>query len=161
VVAHWAVSALLSAFEPDAPTDEAKACQWRELAPLMNSKIFGDGAPKVLLSHIHQGPEILYRTNHRVITGPYHRNTNGILDVYTAMTTTDEAQARAILARRNVDFVILCVDSGEEKHILKIEGETVVRKIVNQTPPPWLQKVALPDGLDCDFRVFRFAPPGP
>jgi len=165
VIAHLAISALFSALAPDplpdAQADEPKVCKWRDLAPVLRSAKIGGDAPKVILSHIHQGPEILYRTPHRVIATPYHRNTDGILDAYTAMTTTDDAKARQIMDRRNVDFVILCVDSGEEKHILKVEGDTMVRKIVTGHAPQWLSKVALTDGLELDFRMYRFTPTQP
>lgn len=160
VIAHLVVSALFSALAPDAQpdgqADEPKACQWRDLAPALRSAEIGGDAPKVILSHIHQGPEILYRTPHRVIGTPYHRNTDGILDAYTAMTTTDVAKAREIMDRRKVDFVILCVDSGEEKHILKVEGDTMVRKIVTGHAPQWLSKVVLANGLPLNFRMYRF-----
>lgn len=158
VIAHLIVSALFSTMAADETKDAAKACKWRNLAPVLRSAEIGGDAPKVILSHIHQGPEILYRTPHRVIGSPYHRNTEGILDAYTAMTTTSEPKAREILARRNVDFVILCADSGEEKHILKVEGDTVVRKIVTGHAPAWLTKVSLAEGLDADFRIYRFTP---
>jgi len=162
VSAHLIVSGGISALGPEtAPATapdkaEPKVCKWRDLAPLLRSAEISRGKPLVLLSHIHQGPEILYRTPHRVLAGPYHRNTTGILDIYTALTTTDEAQARAILQRRKVDYVILCADSDEEKHVLKVEGDTVVRKIVTGDAPKWLSKVTLADDLDGDFRMYRF-----
>jgi len=157
VTLHLFASAALSVLAPDASAkDQAKVCQWRDLAPLLRSEAFGGGAPRVILSHIHQGPEILYRTPHRVIGTPYHRNTNGILDVYTALTTTDAATAREIMTRRHVDFVILCADSAEERHVLKVQGDTMVRKLVTDTAPSWLTKVPLPNGLEAYFRIYRF-----
>jgi hypothetical protein len=42
---------------------------------------------------------------------------------------------------------ILCADSGEEKDVLKVEGNIVVRKIVAGDAPQWLSKVTLADGL--------------
>jgi len=161
VTAHFMLSGAFYALSPPAVPDTARACAWRKLAPFLNSPAFGGGAPQVILSHIHQGPEILYRTAHRVIGTPYHRNTDGILDSYTALTTRDEAQARQIMTRRDVDYVILCTDSREEKDILKVEGDTMVRKLVRGAAPSWLIKVPLPGGLNTDFRIFRFVAPGP
>jgi len=57
--------------------------------------------------------------------------------------------------------VILCVDSGEEKHILKVEGDTMVRKVVTDHAPQWLSKVTLAGGLEMDFRMKRFTPTQP
>ena len=63
------------------------------------------------------------------------------------------AKAREILEQRNVDFVILCIDSGEEKHLLKVEGDTMVPRIVTGHAPERLSKVALTGGLELEFRI--------
>ena len=68
------------------------------------------------------------------------------------------AKASEIMGRRYVDFVILRIDSGEEKHLLKVEGDTMVPRIVTDHAPEWLSKVALTDGRKLGFRMYRFAP---
>jgi len=155
---HVFIGALLAMIRPDVQPDKTTACKWRDLQPVLVSEAFGGGRPQVILSHIHQGSEILYRTPHRVIGTPYHRNTNGILDNYTALATTDDTEMRAILARRGVDFIVLCADSPEERHFLKIKGETMTRRIATQNAPVWLQKMPLPAELEEHFRIFRFQP---
>jgi len=164
--AHLAVAMALYALSPGGDRPQTQACKWRDLAPVLTSEAFGERSgvghwPLVILTHIHQGPEILYRTPHRVVGSPYHRNTDGILDTFAILTTTDSAQARSILARRNADFVILCVDSEEENYFLSFKGDTLMYKIVTATQPNWLKKITLPDDLNKNFRVFRVDPTHP
>ena len=131
-------------------------CAWADLAPYLNSPAFADGKPQTLLSFIHQGPEILYRTKHRVIGTPYHRNTQGILDSFTAFTAQNEAESKAILTARDVDFVLVCVKSVEEKFFLTFEGDTLMRKITSNQPPKWLKPAPLPKALEDKFYLFKF-----
>lgn len=158
VLAHMIVGGGLSMVRPDAPANKSSVCKWRDIQPYLISEDFADGAPRTLLSHIHQGPEIMFRTPHRVIGSPYHRNTQGILDNYNALATTDDTIAREIMTRRGIDFVVLCTDSAEERHFLKIEGDTLIRRITIGQQPKWLQKMPLPSNLQEHFRILRFVP---
>lgn len=161
VLAHVIVGGLLALLKPESATDKAQVCKWRDLQPVLVSEAFGGGMPRTILSHIHQGPEIMYRTPHRVIGSPYHRNTEGILDNYNALATTNLDESYEIFFQREIDFVVLCVDSPEERHFLKIEGDTMIRKITEDEPPEWLQKMPLPNHLEEHFRVFEFFPKNP
>ena len=133
-------------------TNTPQECHWRDIAPYLNSAEFANGEPQTLLNFIHTGPEILYRTRHRVIGTPYHRNAQGILDTLTVLSGTNMSESRAILQARNVDFMILCVKSVEEKLMLDVPGDTLMRRLVNGTPPAWLVQAPLPDGLAAYFR---------
>ncbi len=157
VLAHTMVGAGIALLKPEPPAHEPEShvCKWRDLQDFLVSEAMGGGMPQTLLSHIHQGPEILYRSPHRVIGTPYHRNTDGILDNYNVLATTDEAVAREILTRRKIDFIVLCADSPEERHVLKLEGDTMARRLVEGAPPSWLHKIALPQDLSPAFRIFR------
>ncbi|MEG3617968.1 hypothetical protein V5T82_05825 [Magnetovibrio sp. PR-2] len=159
VMGHVAVAIALALIAPEAEDDGPSACQWRDLAPHLNSQAFSNGKPQVILSHIHQGPEILYRTPHRVIGSPYHRNTQGILDAYRAVTVTDPETVRNILDARKVNYLILCVNSGEERHALKVEGDIMMRRYREGREPSWLVKQSLQDPeLDQAFRIYRYQP---
>jgi hypothetical protein len=150
----------LAAFEKE-KTDTPQECRWRDIAPYLNSAEFANGEPQTLLNFTHTGPEILYLTRHRVIGTPYHRNAQGILDTLTVLTGTDFDESRAILQTRKVDFVVLCVNSVEEKLLLEVPGDTLMRRLVNSAPPAWLAQAPLPDGLDAYFRFYRFNPDAP
>lgn len=163
-IGHIALSGMVTAVTSagdESAEDKPQKCQWRKIAPYLNSAQFAGGEPQTLLNYIHTGPEIIYRTPHRVVGTPYHRNTQGLLDTFTVLGGTDLAEARAILRKRGVDFVVLCVDSVEEDMMLAFEGDTVMRRIIENRAPAWLVKSPLPDGLDAYFRLYRFVPNSP
>jgi len=155
-IGHILVAGGMTFFEPIPNGTRPAQCAWADLAPYLNSPAFADGKPQTLLSFIHQGPEILYRTKHRVIGTPYHRNTRGILDSFTAFTAQNEAESKAILTARNVDFLLICVKAVEEKFFLTFEGDTLIRKITSHQPPKWLKPAPLPKALQDKFYLFKF-----
>lgn len=57
-------------------------------------------------------PAILAGTPHRMIAGGYHRNDAGIHDVIVLFMGSD-SQAREILARRRIDYVVFCPHTPE------------------------------------------------
>lgn len=137
------------------------ACRWRALAPVLNDEAFTKDGPQMLFTFMHMGPEVLYRTPHRVVGTPYHRNTEGLMDTFTVFTSEDLRESRAILERRGADYLITCVNAGEEGFLLGFDGDTLIRRIHEGHPPGWLVPMPLPEGLEDDFRVYRFDPPAP
>ena len=57
-------------------------------------------------------PAILAGTPHRMIAGGYHRNDAGIHDVIMLFMGSD-TQAREIVARRHIDYVVFCPHTPE------------------------------------------------
>jgi len=155
-IGHIAIAGSLKLSINEEEGKQPEPCQWKDITPFLNSPQFANGQPQTLLSFIHQGPEIIYRTPHRVIGTPYHRNTHGLLDSFTAFTTTNEAESRAIFKDRNVDYLLVCVKSVEERFFLKFEGDTLMRKITSENAPKWLKPAPLPAGLEEKFRLFRY-----
>jgi len=131
-------------------------CPWREITPYLNSTAFAPEGPVTLLNTVHSGSELLYRTPHRVIGTPYHRNTRGILDTYTVLSGDNLSESRAILRARQVDFLVLCVDSSEERLMMRFNADSLMRRIVEDRAPAWLVKEPLPGDLAARFRVLRF-----
>lgn len=156
--AHVLLSGAYVAGTEDPPVSTVEKCRWRAIAPYLNSTDFADGTPQTIFNFIHTGPEILYRTPHRVVGTPYHRNTQGLLDTFNVLSNTDLSESKAVLAARKVNFMLLCVNSVEEEMMLDYPGDTLMRRLTSSNPPPWLQKTPLPDGLDASFRLYRFVP---
>jgi len=78
------------------------------------------------------------------------------LDSFTAFTSSNEAESKAIFIKREVDYVLTCVKSVEEKFFLGFEGDTLMRKITSNTPPKWLVSVKLPAKLEEKFYLYQF-----
>ena len=152
---HVLVGAAFVATAEETDQAEAQKCEWRNIAPHLNSAQFAGGEAQTLFNFIHTGPEILYRTAHRVVGTPYHRNTRGLLDTFRVLGDTDMAESRAVLQARKVDFVLLCVDSVEERLMLEFPGDTLMRRLSEGRAPAWLVATPLPDGLEKQFRLLR------
>jgi len=160
-IGHILLAALINVALPAKKPEKTTACHWRALSPFLNSTAFAQGKPQTLLSFIHEGPEILYRTHHRVIGTPYHRNAHGLLDNFAALMSTNEAESKAVFVDRGVDFMLTCIGSVEEKFFLAFKGNTLMRKIANGKPPTWLKPEPLPAGLEKYFHLYRFDNTGP
>jgi len=158
---HIAAGAAADAGIEDETPPLRQTCRWRDIQPFLDSAAFGGGEPQTIFNFAHNGPEILYRTQHRVIGTPYHRNTQGILDSYAVLGGTDMAQAQAILQRRGADYLLTCVGSMDESLLLREPGDILIRRLVENRPPPWLVQAPLPDGLERYFRLYRFVPDPP
>ena len=110
-----------------------------------------------ILTHIDFGPEILYRTQHEVISTPYHtRNGHGILDTYDIMTADTDEEAFEIIQKRDIDRILLCPKSTETVVYSKPGHEsTFYQRLREDTIPNWLRKVELPSDLSSSFILFE------
>ena len=115
--------------------------------------------PQTILALIDFGPQLLYRTPHRVIATPYHRNGNGIVDGRTMLATSDEAEARRLMSQRGVSLILLCPNGPERSYFSwGTSGVNFYEKLVSHELPPWISPVDLPDTLGRDFQVFKALP---
>jgi hypothetical protein len=88
-------------------------------------------------------PAILASTPHRAIASGYHRNDSGIHDVI-ALFTGRPPQARAILAKRHIDYVVFCPNAPESLRWVN-HGPGGLASMLNENrAPDWLQPVAVP-----------------
>ena len=140
----------------DAANGETNACRWSEIAPMIKSISEESGRKINIMTAIHEGPEVLYRTGQNVVGTPHHRNTEGILDSFKFFTNENTEQSFSILSKRNIDYLIFCRHSTEEKIYLQSKGETVIKMIVEERPPKWLVPITQPSMTGSGFHVFRF-----
>ena len=109
-----------------------------------------------ILTDIHFGAEILYRTQHEVIGTPYHRNGQGILDTYEIMTAETDEKALEIIQKRGVDLILLCPKSSESVVYSKMEQIfTFYQRLLENKIPNWLRMVELPSELSSSFLLFE------
>ncbi|MBT5373523.1 MAG: hypothetical protein HOL06_02525, partial [Rhodospirillaceae bacterium] len=165
LLAHFILGGVcLKLAEESKPTDEPPVsesekkkdtCQWPVFATAFSNPLFDKGRPLTLFSFTHQGPEILYRTGHKVVGTPYHRNAAAILDTHDVLSALDIGAAHDILARRKVDYVVLCTDSPEARVYREMPGETLFARLEAGTPPPWLRPVPLNGKAGVSFRLFE------
>jgi hypothetical protein len=118
------------------------------------------GRSGTILALADYGPELLYRTQHQVLSIPNHRPQPGFAAGYRALTATNPQVARAELARHRVDWILLCPSIVEHSHF--IEGReteaTLYQRLLDGTAPSWLRPVALGEELRAAMRLYALDP---
>jgi hypothetical protein len=114
----------------------------------------GMGAqPRAIAAFIDFGPELLYRTPHPILSGPYHRNAGGILDAHRIMTGADEATVRELLEARQVELLLICPPRDE--FYFGAGGEaSLYGRLLSGEAPAWTRPLALPPEAG-SFQLFE------
>lgn len=107
------------------------SCDYSTLARLPRGHLF---AP------LDRGPEILVRTGHTVVAGPYHRNQTRMVDVIAAFTG-DPADAAAIVRRNGATHIVACLSSAEIPTYAQARADNLANLIAHGHPPDWLVPV--------------------
>ena len=102
------------------------------------------------------GPDILVRSDHRVIGTAHHRNAAGITAVIEGFTSPPD-KAHAILMRLNggkgPDYVVTCAGLNEVKHYRAEFPHSLAAALANGKPPRWL--APLPARPSQALRIYR------
>lgn len=139
--------------EPE--TEDEVACPLSELTEWLNAR----PAPLTIAAPANFGPEILYRTDHRVLATLSHRNEAGVLDAYRLMTGNDPAERARIVRERGVDLIVGCPGSGAESYIRANLGpRSLYARLLAGDMPAGFEEVSLPATLTPHFRAFRVTP---
>lgn len=129
-------------------------CALTGITPVLaNPETFGSEA-RTILAFIDFGPELLYRTPHRVLAGPYHRNYQGIMDAYRIMTAVDLPAAQSLITHRKIDLILIC-PSLDRYYFDRNEASTLYRLLAEGTPPAWITAIDLPSSVPSGFRLFE------
>jgi len=126
----------------------------------MSSLLDQIGPSGTILALADHGPELLYRTWHRVLSIPNHRPQPGFAATYRALSATDPQGAAAELAGHGVNWILLCPSVVESGYFAdRVEDQpTLYRRLLDGTAPSWLRPIALPEDLRAHVRLFAFAP---
>jgi hypothetical protein len=113
--------------------------------------------PGLMAAYIDIGAYIAARTDHRVLSAPYHRIAQAIVANDAIFRSRDDAVTETLLNQWHVDYVVLCrgldyalVDGADAKGTLRA-------RLAAETPPAFLKPVPLANAHSM-FRVWRFAP---
>ena len=98
-----------------------------------------------VLAPVFYGPAVLMLSPHSVVAGPYHRAGRAILDAIHA-THRPPAEARAIIAARQVDYVAICATSRESAIAAKKAPDGLLAALLSGAAPAWLASVPGRDG---------------
>ena len=131
----------------------SRSCPVGDMARYLNGPEWRARA-RTIVASANYGPELLYRTPHRVVATLQHRNAASILDGLRILGGADEAAVVALIRARGVDLIVLCPDSGDDSYFPRGDG-ALYRRLETGEAPSWLGEVALPAGLGRDFRLFK------
>ncbi|MFT3810983.1 MAG: hypothetical protein QM698_13775 [Micropepsaceae bacterium] len=133
-----------------ASTAETNCLRRSDYAPLATFP------PGLVLGNIAFGPLILAETPHSVLAAPYHRNTAGILDAVAALTGTPD-EAEAIVRRRGVAYLALCIGSNEMAERRAANPANLFDALKRGERIAWLEQIAVT--IDGSTVVYRVLPP--
>ena len=95
-----------------------------------------------VLTHVDLGPRLITVTHHDAVAGPYHRNSQAILDVMKGFRGTPEA-AQAMIARRGIDYVLICPGLSETTVYRAESPNGFYAQLAKGKVPAWLEPVDL------------------
>jgi len=105
-----------------------------------------------VMSWLNSAPAILIFTDKSVVSGPYHRNQRGILDVMDFYRTNAD-NARKIATRHKVDYVTLCTFKRSAKKIADSKKATLESRLYAGDVPNWLERLSVEGDKMLVFRV--------
>jgi hypothetical protein len=111
-----------------------------------------------VLTFVDLNPRLITVTHHRGVAGPYHRNGEDILDVMRAFRGSAD-QARAIVARRGIDYVLICPGLSESTIYSSEAPKGFYVQLAKGEVPAWLQAIELPK--DSPYKMWRVVGAGP
>jgi hypothetical protein len=114
-------------------------CPWTQAIEALPQ----DRPGAIVFTDVWHGPEILWRTNLRVVGAPYEI-APALIDTQRFFSG-EEAEAKAIIARREVSLVLICSQET---------ASGFVSELGRGAYPDWLAPAELPHGLSA-FRLYR------
>jgi hypothetical protein len=107
--------------------------------------------PGRVVAPIDSGAFFLAHTGLSVFAAPYHRNNDGNLLAFESFMAKPDA-ARAMLAARGVDYVMICNNFGETQALANRAPDGLAAALLAGKVPDWLVPVAV---RDSPYSVFR------
>ncbi len=109
--------------------------------------------PIIITESINYPPELAYRTGYRLVGGPYHRGVKAVADMYELALSTNDATAQAVLAKRQVDYMLICI-TEVPKVIGESDPNSLYHRLLRGEAPAWLQPLEMSGAASREFRLF-------
>jgi hypothetical protein len=121
-------------------------CSVRDAVPLL-----APYAGAVVLAHVDDGPELLYRSQVKIVGSLYHTGINGFMRLRAAWGASAVDGVPPELRAARVEYILFC--QGAQS--VGAPQATLLERLNNRNPPPWLHPVAGDEAVG--WRLFRVA----
>jgi hypothetical protein len=139
------------------------SCPLADLSEVLNNSTALGSRSRTIVTQVDLGPEILYRTKHRVLATPYHRNRDGILGAFAILSSENPEASRRWMEDRQAELILLCPGHGsmygEIARNSSGEGLRLFDRLLLNEPPTWLRRVQLPGPLQEKFFLYEVVTP--
>ena len=109
--------------------------------------------PATMLTFVDMGPRLIAMTRHSAIAGPYHRNSQAILDVHHSFRAASPEVAHEVMKRRGATMILLCPGMAESTIYQARARDGFYVQLMAGKVPAWLEPVALPG--NSPFRAWK------
>jgi hypothetical protein len=137
---------------PHAETADLSNAEKECLDPA-SASLLASVPPGEVLAPVFYGPSVLVLSQHKVVSGPYHRAGRAILDTVHA-THRPPWAARSVIASRDVDYVAVCSTSRESAIAAKKAPDGLLATLLSGQAPAWLESVPA-TGESTALRLWR------
>ena len=108
--------------------------------------------PQRIMTPLDLGAYMLLYTRNDVVSAPYHRNNQGLLDTFAFFNGAMD-EARAILDERGVTLVVTCKALPEMRGLPQATTDSFVRLFEQGGLPDWLHEISASDAPLAVFAV--------
>jgi hypothetical protein len=112
-----------------------------------------------IISAMELGPELLFRTEHKILAAPFHMDVQGNVDAARFLSTPYPQEAENIARQRGVDLVVICRAVSSIYLGPKGQEPALVERLFKNRAPDWLERVPAND-ID-NFVIYRVLPEKP
>lgn len=138
-------------------------CNVQALSELLSDPEGLGTSPRTIAASPNVGPELLYRTPHRILAGPYHRNAEGMTAIVDFFTSPNPDTVRALVQDRQIGLVLLCPASDGEYFVSAGTGpgegalseKVLYSQLTGSRVPDWLEPVEFEEPRVSSFLLYR------
>lgn len=108
-------------------------------------------SPGLIFAPLDDGPEMLTRTPHSVVAGPYHRNQRAMAQVIRGFTG-DPAMAEQIVRQSGADYVVVCLSGPELPAYRAARPGNLADLLAQGKTPDWFVPVS---AVEAPLKAFQ------
>lgn len=149
---------MLKAREPEKVAECDPSVLIAALDDLRSPALRGAADPILLSDDINGGPRIAYETAFRTVAGPYHRGSAALRDSIAVFSETDPEAIQAILRRRQIDYIAVCL-TGAGGILRQFQPGELGQGLAAGKVPNYLEIVTIRPDLGQSLGLFRVRSP--